>query len=224
MLTKINLRGGPACRIDLHVHTRRHSPCAESLSPEGLGPYMRSRDLGGVVLTEHNILWARDELARLAETMPDQKVYRGVELACREGHFLLIGLDDLDGLRPNRPVAESIAAAHRQGAVVILAHPHLQYPGVNVQDSPVYPPGIDAVEILSTMTRGPFGESARRLGQTHGWHPVAGSDAHCLDHVGFAFTVFDHLPADEKELAHLIGGGLGRPGLAEEPDAPCSST
>jgi hypothetical protein len=36
---------------------------------------------------------------------------------------------------------------------------------------------------------------------------VGGSDAHVLDHVGKAFTVFEHMPRDEKELATAIRSG-----------------
>ena len=48
--------------VDMHVHTARYSPCAELLVPELLDECMQAKGVHGVVITEHNVMWEREEI------------------------------------------------------------------------------------------------------------------------------------------------------------------
>jgi len=203
--------------VDLHVHTRRHSPCAELLDPHALGPAMRERGLSGVVLAEHDALWDPEELAELRGGLGDDlRLYRGVEVSCAEGHVVVIGLDSLVGLEPGIAAADLVAAAHLDGAVAILAHPYQPVVGgAKRPELDRFPDTLDAVEVASSMTRGDFTQRAKRLAFRRGWAAVAGSDAHALEHLGDAYTRFPSLPISELHLARMITAGLGRPCIAD---------
>lgn len=205
--------------IDLHVHTRRHSPCAESLDPEALQARMSQCNIHGVVLAEHNVLWEADELQALNTRFPEVCIYRGAEISCTEGHFVLIGLDTLDGIPMHSSIQSVIDAARRSKAAVIWVHPLLGYPSEPAPaDAMTLPEGIDAIEVASTMTSGRHQRQALEYAARRKWHAVAGSDAHCIDHVGITFTEFGFLPDNEKELAKAIRLGLGIPRMSGNPN------
>lgn len=199
--------------VDLHVHTSRYSPCAELLDPEMLDECMRLKGLHGVVITEHDIMWEREEIDELNLQLKGRKLYRGVELSCREGHFVVIGLDEIDNIELYCPVADVVVETQRYGGVIIFAHHHLKCCGNHEPVDPQsLPEGIDAIEVCSTMTSGVHLQDALHFAGIRGWQPVAGSDAHCCEHVGAAATSFATLPANEKELARAIKMGMGRYG------------
>src|SRR5258708_14083259 len=81
-------------KFDHHLHTSRHSPDS-IIDPLVLIERARAVGLDGVVITEHDYQWEADELADLAARADGLKVFSGVEVSTREGHFLVSGLPDL---------------------------------------------------------------------------------------------------------------------------------
>lgn len=179
---------------------------------------MRKRGLAGVVLAEHDALWDLEELSVLRRNLgSDQRLYRGVEISCAEGHVVVIGLQSLTGLAPGVAAATVVEVAHRAGAVVILAHPYQAV--VGTVSPPVLeslPDGLDAVEVASSTTRGKDSMRALALARARGWRAVAGSDAHAIERLAAAYTLFPALPDDELQLAELIRAGRGRPCRSEK--------
>jgi predicted metal-dependent phosphoesterase TrpH len=173
---------------------------------------MARRGLHGVVLTEHDQLWPAAEIAALNRTLSAGRIYRGVEVSSRHGHFLVIGLNDLAGIRKGMAIEELLVRAHAAGAAVVWAHPLNNYGQTAlpmVLDA--MPPGIHAIETAGGRTAAAAGRQARAHAQRVGCTPVAGSDAHVLDQVGSAYTRFARLPKDEKSLAAAIMAGRCRP-------------
>lgn len=198
--------------IDLHVHTRRYSQCAELLNPDHLLKKMKHIRLHGVVIAEHDSLWEQSDIRALNNGQPDLRIYRGVEISSSNGHFVVIGLDNLNGIYPRMPVQEIVYKAHNEGAVVILAHHHISDSRTKLAMNPMdMPDGIHAIEVMSTATKGKQQLEAMQYAYQRHWNPVAGSDAHAMENVGAAFTAFEELPIDEKALAAAIKSGKGIP-------------
>lgn len=197
--------------MDLHVHTCRYSACAETLDPGQLPLIMARRGLHGVVLTEHDQLWSAAEIAALNRNLAGRRIYRGVEVSSRHGHFLVIGLDDLDGIRKGMAIEELAARARAAGAAVVWAHPLNNYSNTShCLTLETMPPGIHAVETAGGRTRADSAALAMAYARRMGCTPVAGSDAHVIDQVGSAYTRFARLPRDEKALAAAIVAGRCR--------------
>lgn len=196
----------PNVRVDLHVHTARYSPCAEAVDPSAIADWAERAGLAGVVITDHDVLWPEDEMERLQEDFPAVAFYRGIEVTSQGCHLVVVGLDRQDGLRRGTPVEDVVSIARTQGAAVILAHPYRD------AEPDVLPLGdVDAVEVGSTSFTRPEAEKACALARRLGKPVVASSDAHALSRIGWAYTVFPRLPADEKDLAAMVREGLGRP-------------
>jgi predicted metal-dependent phosphoesterase TrpH len=195
-------------RVDLHVHTRRYSPCAESFDPEDLAFAMYRSGMDGLVIAEHDHLWPAEDIARLNAGLNRKRIYRGVEVSSRNGHFLVIGLDELDGIRPGIGIEALIRAIDAQQAAIIWAHPYLHYGNIaSPLDSVEMPRGLHAVEVASGVTHGKESTATRSLARRMGLAAVGGSDAHVPGQVGCAYTLLADLPVDEKHLAAAIRKG-----------------
>lgn len=193
--------------IDLHVHTGRYSPCAEALLPELLAPTARARRLAGVVLADHDVLWAEEEVRALQRRDEGVRLFRGMECSARGAHLVMVGLEEPAPFYRGMPPLEAVELAHRQGACVILPHPF--------RDGD--PPeelwaAVDAVEVASLSFTAVAARRSWALARRWGRPAVAGSDAHAPRQVGWAWTTFPRMPRDERELAELIRSGRGRPG------------
>ncbi|NNG01048.1 MAG: PHP domain-containing protein [Desulfobacteraceae bacterium] len=199
----------PEYCIDLHVHTNRYSPCAESLDPAMIHRQMTATRIQGVVITEHDRLWSRSEIHKLNKNLVNRRIYRGVEITSINGHFIVIGLENLEGIKPGISIFELLNVTRQKNAAVILAHHHLNYSQTSAPiDMKRAPKDIDAIEVASTATTGENCFEAEKIAGIHGWAKVAGSDAHTLEKVGSYCTGFRQLPDTELELAAMIKAGL----------------
>lgn len=194
------------CRLDLHVHTARYSGCAEFVDPYKIGEHAAGVGLGGVLLTDHDMLWEAEELEILQAATPRVRLYRGLEVSARGCHLVVLGIDDAGALARGSSLEETVAYAHRAGGIVILAHPYRD------SDPELLPVGlVDAVEIASTSFTATESRAAVELARRFRKPMVAASDAHALSRIGWAFTELPELPSDECDLAALIASGAGVP-------------
>ena len=169
------------------------------------------------MITEHDHLWPRCDIDELNRRLPSGRIYRGVEVSSSNGHFVVIGLERMDGIRPGISARTLIRRARSQQAAVILAHPHIHYSQTQDQLAVLeMPAGIDAIEVASTMTIGEAAQQAQTCAKQIGCAMVGGSDAHALSQVGHSFTILSTLPSDESELAAVIRNGACRPGRASQ--------
>ena len=197
--------------IDLHIHTSRYSPCAPTLDPHDVAAMLTARQLHGGVLSEHDFLWPADHIAELQSPETHVRLYRGMEISCATGHILAIGLEDTKGIFPGIDLDRLIALASEQQAALICVHPYLRYRGLPYSAEHLrVRSGIHAVETISSVTTGVHSLQAAALATGNGWAQAGGSDAHAIEVVGSAATVFSHLPDDEQALAAMIIKGQCR--------------
>ena len=192
--------------IDLHVHTRRYSPCAELVDEGQIARFALQAGLSGVVITDHDVLWSRDEIERLGALNPELAIFRGVECSTAEGHAVVIGLEDLATIRKGARIASIAHIARAQGAAVILAHPYR-----DADPEGIAPELLDAIEVGSTSFSHAEADRSVALARRLGLPTVASSDAHALSRIGWAWTRFPRLPRDSTDLAAMIRSGAGTP-------------
>lgn len=195
-------------RVDLHVHTRRYSPCAEALDPDHLVPILQSSKLDGLVIAEHDSLWPAEDIACLNRELKHKRIYRGVEVSTGNGHFIVIGLDGLDGIGPGISIEKLLPRVLFHEAAIVWAHPYLRYGNIpSPLNAAAMPSNLHAVETASGVTRGKASTAARAMARRNGWAFVGGSDAHAPSQIGCAYTLLEQLPADELHLAAAIRSG-----------------
>jgi predicted metal-dependent phosphoesterase TrpH len=206
--------------FDIHVHTRRYSPCS-SIEPEQVLRRANRLGLDGIAFTEHHIRWPDDKLeALLLKTRNDGLVVViGEEVACFEkggrmqGHFLVFGVGQ--SLGANLPVDEMIRIVHGEGGVVIPAHP---YKKSRVGDGhygaadSIRCLDVDAIETYHPEHDEEAILKIREISKQTGIPLTGGSDAHELSSVGSYVTVFEEEIKGEAQFLEAIRKGKISPG------------
>jgi predicted metal-dependent phosphoesterase TrpH len=190
-------------KFDLHIHTSRHSPDSQ-LDPFVLTRRARELGLDGVVITEHDWLWQEAELDVLrALSPPGLVVLAGVEVSAREGHFLAYGVTDPFAIPRGISVKELCDVVHRQGGVVVGAHPFRW--GQPFRDIVRrHKPALDGVEL---MTNNMDADMRRQAAAVRAELNIAGlgcSDAHHEDTLAACFTDFDADVRTTRDLVEAI--------------------
>jgi predicted metal-dependent phosphoesterase TrpH len=196
-------------KFDLHLHTTRHSPDSE-MDPFAMLRRARAVGLDGVVITEHDWLWTEPELEELRAAEPGLVVLAGIEVTCREGHFLAYGVTNPFAVPRGLGVAELCREVHRQGGAVVGAHPFRW--GQKFDDIlHRQRPELDGLEL---MTNNMDPDCRRRAAEIHQRHRLAGlgsSDAHSEDVLGSCYTDF---AADIRTNADLVAAIRARKATA----------
>ncbi|MBF0557027.1 MAG: PHP domain-containing protein, partial [Nitrospirae bacterium] len=110
-------------RMDCHIHTFPMSACSR-MSPEEAINAALNTGLDGIVITEHDVMRDSGGIEYLEGiAMGRLKVFNGVEVSCREGHFLVFGLKDTACIHFDMRAESLIRLAHVQEAAVVVAHP-----------------------------------------------------------------------------------------------------
>lgn len=198
--------------FDLHVHTRRFSPCA-SQEPDEMIAAALAAGLDGVVITEHERLWPAEDIQRKS-VESGLLVIGGIEIYTTDGDLLVIGLDrEITGL----PHPELVRrAADQAGAVVIAAHPWRGFSSFGPEELEDSIAGsaarpllrqAHAIEVCNGRSLDEENEIARQLAAVLGKPAVGGSDAHTPAEVGRCATRFEDQIEDHAGLIQALKKG-----------------
>ncbi len=167
-------------KLDLHVHTT-HSPDS-SISIKQLLTALRDLGLDGAAITDHDTTSAIKEAERLAYHM-DLLIIPGIEVATAQGDVIILGLQDPPILKD---VWLLVNETRRRGGIIVAAHP-FDSERNSLMDL-CFDLDLDALEVLNAKSDLHANREAQRAAQLLGKPGVGGSDAHCIDDVGAAFT------------------------------------
>jgi predicted metal-dependent phosphoesterase TrpH len=202
-------------RFDLHMHTRRHSPDAET-DPFELVQAAINAGLDGVVITEHDFLWPEPELEELRAAAPGLVILAGIEVTGRGGDVLCYGVTDPLAIPRGIAWPELCREVHRQGGACVAAHP-------NRWDQPFekilreQQPELDGIEVMSNNMDAPLrAKAAELLKKYPRFAQLGNSDSHAPWSVGCCYTDFD---AEIRTNADLVAAIKGRKGVARVNDA-----
>lgn len=179
-------------RLDIHLHTRRHSACS-SIDERQLVSRAIAARLNGVVITEHHYQWGPEELAELREESlapPNFLLLSGFEYTSEKGDILVYGLDHLKAvaLEPGRAPEYALAYFQDAGAVCVAAHPTRE---MIPFDDRIFNMPFNGIETRSVNLREHEQRLAIKLASGLGIPPTASSDAHRLGDVGAYATDFE---------------------------------
>lgn len=200
-------------RIDLHVHTSPRSPCS-SIDPAVLLERARSLGLQGLCLTEHGLMWSREEVKELQKACKGVRIFRGMEVTTNQGDVLVFGLSrDIKEVVPieelRREVLEVdgfMVAAHPFRGFLLFGVTQLQMSVEQASRRPLFQ-YVDALEVGNCKVTGPENEMAKQVAQRLGLAGIAGSDAHRPEEVGRFFTVLHKAVGSEEEFLRELKEG-----------------
>jgi predicted metal-dependent phosphoesterase TrpH len=189
-------------KFDLHMHTTRHSPDSV-MEPRVMLRRAREVGLHGIVITEHDWLWTDEELDELRAAARGLVVLAGVEVSTKQGHFLAYGVRNPFLIPRNIGVADLCYEMHKQGGVVVAAHPFRwgqRFRDILRQEQP----DLDGLEL---MTNNMDADCRRQAAEVLAEQPLAGlgsSDAHHEDVLGLCYTEFEGTIRDDRDLVDAI--------------------
>ena len=196
-------------KIDHHVHTSRHSPDSV-IDPEVLVDRAKLAGLDAVVITEHDYQWKADELAGLNARADGLVVLSGVEVSAREGHFLVYGLPDLEGVGPGITLADLLEIVKARDAAIVAAHPFRwdqEFDLIVAQHGPVF----DALELVSNNVTPQTRAKAEALLKATPMGTTGSSDGHEPDAVGCYYTEFPAEVRTIRDFVQALRHQSGRP-------------
>ena len=220
------MNSGPTySKADLHIHTANGDGMAEPL--QLLDFVEAATDLAVIAITDHDDLRG----ALVVQELWARGRYRfqmvvGEEVTAQEGH--LLGLFLTEPLPPLRPLAETIAAVHRQGGLCVVPHPLswlTRSIGRRTIEAILRQPTalvyLDGLELANaTLAARISRRRALRLNRDlYHLAEIGGSDAHFLAAVGTAYTLFAGATAEDlrrcilERSTRAINGR--HPGLAQ---------
>lgn len=187
-------------KFDLHIHTRKYSPDAQS-DPFALVRRAKEIGLDGIVITEHDWLWAEDELDDLRSVVPGLVILAGVEITGKGGDMLCYGLTEPFNLPRGIEWGKLTREVHRQGGVCVAAHPYRWGQPFDqlVKDQSAE---IDGVEMMSKNMDAALRSQTAQYALKHPQLARLGnSDSHEIDTLGCCYTEFD---ADIRNIRDLV--------------------
>jgi len=183
--------------FEMHAHSSDKS-LDSGVSVEELVGQAAALGLDGICLTEHNALWPEEDTKRLSEIF-QINVLPAIELGTNFGHVLAYGFSRY---RPQLLMIDHlIKSAEEEGAALIVAHPMrstgtLRRP--SSEEIKNWFTGIEAVNgDHSDSDDGYYVRLAKELGVV----AIGGSDAHSVQAVGRAATIF---PTEIKTVIDLV--------------------
>lgn len=196
-------------KLDLHMHTTRHSPDSQ-MDPFALVRRARDRGLDGIVITEHDRLWSPAEIEELQAAANGLLVLAGIEVSAREGHFLAYGVQDASRLPRGIGVADLCRAVHAQGGAVVAAHPFRwgqEFDAILEREQP----DLDGLELMSKNMDADCRRRAAAIQQQKGLAGLGSSDAHAEAEVALCYTLFTARIRDGRDLVEAIRSRGCRP-------------
>ena len=199
-------------KIDLHIHTAPLSACSY-IGPQELIQEARRLKLDGICLTEHQVVWNRAEVDRLAE-QAGIRIFRGNEYTTNQGDILVFGFyEDIKELLILQELREKVTAA---GGYMIAAHPFRGFKtfGIGQLQMTVEQASkrkmlqlVDAVEVGNGKLSDDENHMARKVAEKLGLPGTGGSDAHRIDEIATWLTDFDKDIEDENDLLRELHAG-----------------
>jgi predicted metal-dependent phosphoesterase TrpH len=194
----------------MHIHTLASDGTASVA--EVLDTIAASSRLDVIAIADHERIDAAIAARHLAQDrgLPFEVVI-GEEITTRGGHLLGLFLEHR--VPPLKSLRWSIEAVHDQGGIAIPAHPlvplHLSAQGWVLRsllddDNPLVHP--DALETFNPTAIGRYGHArAVAFAAEHGLAQIGSSDAHAVEAIGTAWTMFPGGSGEDLRRAILDG-------------------
>jgi len=194
------------------MHTSPLSACSY-IDPHELVQQARRLKLDGICLTEHQVLWDPREMDKLARE-ECIKIFRGNEYTTNQGDVLVFGFyEDIKELLLIQQLRDEVK---KSGGFMIAAHPfrgfktfgigQLQMTVEQACKRKVFE-YVDAIEVLNGKLSEAENDMARKVADKLGLPGTAGSDAHRIDEIATAVTVFENDIRDENQLVEELHAG-----------------
>ena len=203
--------------IDLHIHTKRLSPCSE-MAPEEAALEAKKIGLDGICFTEHNKPWDHHEILKIEEKS-GILIFHGIEVDTTEGHVLVFGLQkNFEGITPIEDLHQMVnevngfmIAAHPFRGFLLFGFSKLQMDVNNAGKNPLFR-FVDGMEVFSGRQTPKENDFSFQVCERLRLKGVGGSDAHSIKDIGKCVTVFENRIEKQEDLIRELKTGRFKAG------------
>jgi predicted metal-dependent phosphoesterase TrpH len=170
--------------VDLHVHTKYSGD--STITPKELVDQLHAHPLIKVVaVTDHDTIRGYKEVSKLAKAYEDILIIPGIEVSVENGHLIILGIEEC----PKYPssIGGVIDFTKERDGIVVIPHPYREH-GIGDSSENIK---ADAIEVLNPHATQKENKKAEHLAKKINLPCVAGSDAHSLKEMWFAYTRVD---------------------------------
>lgn len=176
--------------IDFHTHT--YHSYDSLMKPEKIIRLAKERGLNGIVISDHDTIRGGLECAALNNDV-NFKVIVGSEIKTSVGDITALNIKEEI---MERNFSDVVAAARRQGGLILLVHPYHQHKLGEIN--------FDAVDLIEGYNAREFSENnlkAVELAMKLRKPIVAGSDSHLYNEIGNAKTFYENFSDFTKPVS-----------------------
>jgi predicted metal-dependent phosphoesterase TrpH len=181
-------------KADLHIHSCRSRD--SSVAVREIVQWAKALDLGCIAITDHNTLEGSTE----ARAIQGILVVPGMEVSSANGHILAYGISE--EVPRGLGVEETVERIHDLGGLAVAAHPYRIWSGLGEEN--VLKAEFDAIETRNSRSTRGGNRKAASLAKRLETGVTGGSDAHVLEQVGAAVTLFPNECGTVDEVLDAI--------------------
>jgi hypothetical protein len=193
-------------KIDLHVHSVLGGD--SDIQPEEVVSRALAAGLDAVCITEHHSYSLSEPFQKISRKT-HFPIFRGMEYRADEGHLLIFGVKAGRGdLLSRLPMQKVVDWVHDRGGVAVPAHPYqVSMTGVSLGDGVLMLKGLIALEAINGSISAEENLKAMAAATKLGIQGIGGSDAHGIESLGKAYTVFPEAIKTMEELVLALRRG-----------------
>ena len=189
-------------KIDLHVHAKERSKCAQVREEDQIQAALRA-GLQGLAFTDHNRLAPAEHLTALNQKYAPFRIFTGVEVDADREHWLVLGVDDKLLERPGWRYPELRDFVRWRRGFIALAHP-FRYVDEIRADIEAYPP--DGIEVKSFNTPSHWEAEIRAIAGRYGLALLQNTDSHFAGQIGSYSNELPGPVENDQELVKILLG------------------
>jgi len=160
----------------------------------------RKNGLDGIAICDHNTAKGYKALRSIVDPKKDPVVIPGVEFSTTKGH--IVGLGVTTKIRMDLEPREVIDTIKDLGGVVVIPHPGKSPSGIPV--SIIKHLKFDGIEVYNGRSMRCHNVKAEEVAKEMKAARLGGSDAHMVEQVGGAYTIFKNHSRNPEDLYEEI--------------------
>ncbi|MBI4651941.1 PHP domain-containing protein [Candidatus Desantisbacteria bacterium] len=200
-------------KIDMHVHSIYSGD--STLEPREMIKKAKEIGLDAICITDHHSFIASQFVEDVARK-ENFKIFRGAEYHSEWGHVLIYGVYD-DNFNSGRylPIQEIIDKIQKEGGVVVPSHPYHRGYSRYLGDNIFKLKNLYAMETYNARRTDEENNLAQKASVMLKLPGIGSSDAHSVEELGRAYTVFQDHISNIKELVTALKRGRFKPEVAK---------
>lgn len=190
-------------KIDIHCHSTKYSSCSRQTPDDMIKSALR-RDLDGIIITEHQTLWKKEELLRLQEKYCNILILNGVELTV-SSYFsyiydtydiLVYGLPQDYEISRKKITVDKVFDMFEAECAFVLAHPFRFSKSLIISEENLRK--FHAIEIDSSNFTSITSKMSIQLAEKLGIPVTTASDSHSTETTGLWYIETPEISSMEE--------------------------